>query len=36
MANNRHPPGNMAIAVNATAEGCHNLAESIAARRVLE
>lgn len=32
MADNRHPPGNMAIAVNATVDGCRNLAESIAAQ----
>lgn len=36
MADNRHPPGNMAIAVNATADGCRNLAESMAAQLVLE
>lgn len=32
MADNRHPPGNMAIAVNATVDGCRNLGESIAAQ----
>ncbi|MFO0748943.1 MAG: crotonyl-CoA carboxylase/reductase [Myxococcota bacterium] len=28
MLDNRHPPGNMGIAVNATAEGCRNLEQS--------
>jgi crotonyl-CoA carboxylase/reductase len=32
MADNRHPPGNMAIAVNATALECRNLEESRAAQ----
>jgi len=32
MLDNRHPPGNMAIAVNATAEGCRNLGQSRAAQ----
>jgi len=32
MQRNEHPPGNMAIAVNATVPGCRNLPESIAAQ----
>jgi len=32
MAENRHPPGNMAVAVNAIDRGCHNLEESRAAQ----
>lgn len=32
MLDNRHPPGNMGIAVNATAEGCRNLEQSRAAQ----
>jgi crotonyl-CoA carboxylase/reductase len=32
MADNRHPPGNMAIAVNAVVDGCRNLEESRAAQ----
>ena len=35
MSENRHPPGNMAIVVNALAEGCKNLSESRAAHAAL-
>ena len=33
MAANQHPPGNMAVLVNATARGCRNLNESRAAQK---